>query len=307
MSVANEAIHGMRRTAILALALTASFVLAAARATAMQVGAGETLTNEAVLKMAEAKVGDSLIVAKIKASHCEFQTSVEDIVKLKGAGVSDPVIQAMVETGAAEAPTSTATPPSSPAPAAPDPNDPRSPHDSGIYWLSKEPMKEMIELEPTVYSGGETSGTFAAVVTYGIHKIAVKAVVHGNRANQRIDENQPEFWFYFEEPYGYFGPDPFWHSVTSPNEFVLAKLDAKKAERDLVVGEVGTFGSSAGPRSKDTIAFRTEKIASGVYQVIPNGPLSPGEYCFFYGGVEGGRGGGKLFDFGVDAAAGGKK
>ena len=66
--------------------------------------AGEVLTNDDVVKMVEANLGDDLIVSKIKASTCSCETSIDAILKLKGAGVSDAVIQAMVESNAAAAP-----------------------------------------------------------------------------------------------------------------------------------------------------------------------------------------------------------
>ncbi|MFI5086907.1 MAG: hypothetical protein ACHP7I_00805 [Terriglobales bacterium] len=62
------------------------------------VQASDVLTNPDVLKMAKAKFADGIIISKIKASACNFDTSVDALVKLKEAGVSDPVIQAMHET-----------------------------------------------------------------------------------------------------------------------------------------------------------------------------------------------------------------
>jgi hypothetical protein len=55
----------------------------------------EVLTNSDVLKMAKVKLGDGIIINKIKTSACNFDTSVDALVKLKEAGVSDAVIQAM--------------------------------------------------------------------------------------------------------------------------------------------------------------------------------------------------------------------
>ena len=41
-------------------------------------------------------------------------------------------------------------------------------------------------------------------------------------------------------------------SATSPNEFILARLDAKKNERELIIGEWGTLGASgvSGPAAE---------------------------------------------------------
>jgi len=55
----------------------------------------DVLTNSDVVKMAKAKLGDGIIISTVKSSACNFDTSVSGMVKLKEAGVSDPVIQAM--------------------------------------------------------------------------------------------------------------------------------------------------------------------------------------------------------------------
>ncbi len=62
----------------------------------MQATTGPALTNDNIIKLMQAKLGDSLIIAKIKSSSCAFDTSADGLVKLKQAGVSDPVLQTMV-------------------------------------------------------------------------------------------------------------------------------------------------------------------------------------------------------------------
>lgn len=255
------------------------------------------LSNADVIKMSQLKFSDAVILTKIKTSTCSFDTSMEAMVNLKESGVSDAVIQAMVEAGA--------TKPVSDSAAALDPNDPKTPQPGGIYWQPKEGReKSRVQLEPTVYSGGKSGNVFGSAMTYGISKVKWKAVVRAPRANQRIAEEKPEFWFYFESTsHGLSNSVGFWSGASSPNEFVLARMNAKKSERELVVGEFGAFGSSTGTRSKDTVPFHIEKIAPGIYRVIPDNTLAPGEYCFFYAGgaTALGASGGKLFDFGVDA------
>lgn len=59
--------------------------------------AGPTLSNDDIIKLAKAKLPDSIIIKKIKNSACAFDTGTDGLVKLKQAGVSDAVIQAMVE------------------------------------------------------------------------------------------------------------------------------------------------------------------------------------------------------------------
>lgn len=57
----------------------------------------EILTNEEVIRLTVAKLPDSVIVTKIKNSTCRFDISTDGLIKLKQAGVSDAVIQAMTE------------------------------------------------------------------------------------------------------------------------------------------------------------------------------------------------------------------
>lgn len=59
------------------------------------------LTNDKIAKMANAKLGDAVIVSMIKTSACSFDTSSNAVIKLKQAGVSDAVLQAMIEAAAA--------------------------------------------------------------------------------------------------------------------------------------------------------------------------------------------------------------
>jgi hypothetical protein len=65
--------------------------------------AGANLTNDDVIKLAQEKLPDSVIIVKIKTSACSFDTTPDALVKLKHSGISDAVLQAMVEAPAAAA------------------------------------------------------------------------------------------------------------------------------------------------------------------------------------------------------------
>ncbi len=56
-----------------------------------------TLTNAGVIQMAQSKLSDAIIIDKIKNSKRGFDTSIDAIVALSKAGVSEPVIKAMME------------------------------------------------------------------------------------------------------------------------------------------------------------------------------------------------------------------
>lgn len=57
----------------------------------------DVLTNSDVVKMVKAKLGEGIIISTVKSSACNFDTSVNGMVRLKGDGVSDAVIQAMID------------------------------------------------------------------------------------------------------------------------------------------------------------------------------------------------------------------
>jgi tetratricopeptide (TPR) repeat protein len=59
--------------------------------------ASTSLTNNDIIKLVQARIADSIIIAKIKSSSCDFDTSTDALIKLKQTGVSDAVQQAMVE------------------------------------------------------------------------------------------------------------------------------------------------------------------------------------------------------------------
>lgn len=57
----------------------------------------EILTNEDIIDMIKAKMSNGVILAKIKSSRCNFNSSTKALVALKNAGASDTVLQAVAE------------------------------------------------------------------------------------------------------------------------------------------------------------------------------------------------------------------
>jgi len=252
------------------------------------------MTNEDITAMVSLGLTDEVIIDKIHAAGAtEFDTSVAGLTALKQAKVSDAVIRAMINPNPAPASVASAT---KEAAAAPDPNDPRSPHESGLYWLAKQgPDRRMLRLEPSSHPGQKA--------TPGFGKADVKALLLGQHAALRLTEPTPEFWFYFDEKST--GLSQSSSAATKPEDFTLARMDAKGKERQLVVGHASAFGGiTNGVRSGDSVQVDIQKVSPGVYKVSPIKPLAPGEYCFVPSGAAGAfvTYAGRLFDFGVDQA-----
>ncbi len=89
--------HAEQILSLLIVTLVVAFLSYAQQPASASLAKPEALTNSDVLKMVEAKLGDDLIVGKIRSSPGDFDTSIDAILKLKAAGASDAVIHAMVD------------------------------------------------------------------------------------------------------------------------------------------------------------------------------------------------------------------
>ena len=69
----------------------------AASTSSAPVLAGKALTNDDVLTLKHAGLGDVLIIEKIRSSPGHYNLETSDLVVLKQAGISDPVISAMIQ------------------------------------------------------------------------------------------------------------------------------------------------------------------------------------------------------------------
>jgi hypothetical protein len=244
--------------------------------------AQQALNNDAVIKLTKAGLSEDLIVSTINSQAGAYDTSTDGLIALKTAGVSDKVVAAVV----AKASGGTPTPAASVAPAGQatgDPDDPTVAHEAGIYIYSETAPagSKMTMLEPSVYSQGKSGGFLASAVTYGIAKIKMKAVLRGAHANARVSDSQPVFYFYFEEQSAGLShaSTPF-GGTSTPNEYTLLKFDVKGETRETLVGSMNAFGGSGGTDDKAITTFTYVKLRPGVYKVMLNGALQPGEYGF---------------------------
>lgn len=270
----------------------------------------EILTNEAIVTLTKAGMIPQLIISKILSSQTHFDVTIEKLLRLKEEKVADEVVNVMIQVSHTEAKKKAEI---ENIPSKPDPNNPSSPHEAGIYFSREEDeQQELVQIDPAIYSQAKSGGFFTSAMTYGIAKIKSKAVIAGARAKLQVHNARPVFYFYFEVTgAGLSNSGHDWGGTsTSPNEFVLVRMEVKKNSRELVVGQMNAFGAQSGALDKYVQPFDYEKLSPGIFKVTPKGNLTEGEYCFFYGGATplptygmiGATGGGKVFDFGVKKA-----
>jgi hypothetical protein len=254
------------------------------------------LTNDKVITLVKAGLSTSIIINKIRASRTNFNTSTDELIRLKQVRIPDEIVAAMFDASS-HASTTTASLGAGDVSKA-DPNDPASAHEAGIYLLREiDGQKKMIQLEPSVSKQTKSGGFLASAMTYGIAKIKFKASLGGQNASLQVDTARPVFYFYFEVKAAGLSSSTYY--ATNPNEFSLVKFDAKANTREVTVSQANAFGAQSGTMDKAARAFTSEKIAPGVYKVTPQVDLTEGEYGFYNGVGAGPSGGAKIFDFGI--------
>ncbi|AEI38073.1 MAG: hypothetical protein ABF461_03515 [Zymomonas mobilis subsp. pomaceae] len=253
----------------------------------------ETLNNNSVLALTATGLGDEAIIAKIKNSDADFDLSTNQLIALRQKGVSSPVLAAMLETAQQKSQKLSMDSP-----------DPMVPHAPGVYLLDDQAVPpKMKHIDPTVTNQSKTGGTWGYALTSGIASMSIKASIQNETAKNQTDEDQPVFYFFFDEQ----NQGSAWNAgttatVTSPSEFTLIKMKSKNGHREVRVGSVNLGGAKSGVMDKDQIPFEAQLIRPGVYKVSPKYSLASGEYGFLYAITSNGPRGalsGRIFDFSV--------
>jgi hypothetical protein len=336
----------IRPLTLLALACSAPLFAqsGAARPSAIQQAASSQprkpagISVDGLISMVEAGLSDDVIIARIRKEAKSLDLSTDDMIRLKKAKVSDAVLKVALDPKTDLQPVTpppaqtiqpvvTQPPPfvpgvttarasgATPGPTANgtgDPDNPMTPHDSGIYLYTKDRdgTPRMIVLERASYQGSKTGGMLGSALTYGIVKAKTRAVFPGARANLRVTDSSPVFYFYFDDKQAGLGKTRFGiGSLSNPGQFALLKLDVKQSNRETVIGKFSMLGSSSGSDDKAMTPFKSERLRDGLYKVTVDN-LAPGEYCFLastgnlgvagpYGVYSGGAGAADIFDFGI--------
>ncbi|WEK48106.1 MAG: hypothetical protein P0Y56_07370 [Candidatus Andeanibacterium colombiense] len=272
--------------------------------------AAETLTNEQIVRLAAAGLGDQVLIAKIRASGNSFDTSIDGLLALRKKGVSNPVIAEMIAAGGgAKAGAAQGSGARVAAALSPDSPDPEVPHPPGIYLLVDWRSPTSMVALPPVTSRRTKSGNLVAYwLTGGIAKRSRKAVISERQAQVETLRRRPVFYFFFGKDGGAPSTGGILGTtdrIASPGDFNLIRFEVGDDGREAKVGSSSRFGSSHSVAEKDRIPFASTQVSPGVYRVQPGQDLAGGEYGFLYSSPSGsGSGDGegqevRVFDFSV--------
>jgi hypothetical protein len=261
----------------------------------------ELMTNDQVVSLVNAGLNSTIIVNKIRTSKSNFDTSTDTLIKLKKAGISDEIINTMLEAKGGF--TSNAMSENPVKTKAADPNDPKSPHSFGIYLFEeKNGVRKMMQLEPNVSAQNRTDGLLAAKFTpFGLGKVKIKANLPGVAANLQLNEARPIFYFYLDAKSG--GLNISSGIPSSTNEFALVRFKLRKDDREITLSRANSYAVKGGLLDEFVVPFTSENLGNGVFRVTPTADLKNGEYAFLIiNSGESNTGtavGAKFFDFGV--------
>lgn len=216
--------------------------------------AGQTaLTNDSIIKMAKAGLGEDILISSIQAQAGHYGTGADDLIALKQAGVSDKVIAAMVSkmAGAAAAPAAAAAAPAAAATAGPV-------NEVGVYYKKAEAWTDL----PPEVVNFKTGGVLKSIGTAGIVKGDVNGHVNGEHSKTSV-KAPIELLVYTPEG-------------TAITEYQLLRLHDQKDSREFRTVTGGVMHVSGGA-TRDLVPFESKKIAARTYEIVlPN--LGAGEY-----------------------------
>lgn len=231
--------------------------------------AEEVLSNQSVVKMVAAGLGEEVVVAKVKeAPRTDFHLEVDDLVELRKAGVGERVVAAMLERNR------------------PTPLSPQAAMEKSMGMTSIEvSLKTGEKIVPLVIVRGTRSN---AGFLYWSNDFVNFQGLH---AKVRVSEKRPALLIRSN------GVTPTW------GHYSIGKLDVDKKHdvRSLKISSTRQAfkGAYVSPDTDWTVPFEIAEEGEGLWRITPKEALPPGEYGWYVDPFAGLQGGG-IFDFGVD-------
>jgi len=238
--------------------------------------AQEVLTNESILKMVKAGLGESLIISMIQGQPGNYTLTADELIRLKNAGVPEKVMAAMAAKGSGSPGSSLATS----APSG-DPDIPRD-IDVGVYFKRSGKWEPML---PEVVNW-KTGGVLKHVASVGVVKGDINGHVAGPHSRNSV-KSPVEALIYAPEGVEY-------------TEYQLIHLHEHSDSREFRTVTGGVMHVSGGA-TRDVVPFEVKQVAKRMWKtLLPN--LGAGEYGFLPPGAFGSANSasiGKMYTFGL--------
>jgi hypothetical protein len=240
---------------------------------------GQSQIVDEVIAMIEAKLPEPVIVARIRQDGKKQEVPVADLVRLKKAGASEPIMLALLGTdtnGSAGSTGRTAESDASKSPFT----------EIGVYYKKSGDWMEVL---PEVVNW-KTGGVLKNIASGGVVKKDVNGHLPGENSRNSV-LSPMEFTIYTPEG-------------VAITEYQLIRLRAApgKGYREFRTVTGGVFNTKSGAM-RDMVPFEGKKVGNRLYSVVLPSTLGAGEYGFLHLGATGGSGGmqslsmGKMYTF----------
>ena len=234
------------------------------------------LTNDTIIRMSKAGLDDTVIIQTIQTQPGAYDTTPDDLIALKNAGVSQRVIAAMQARSAGlsihKAPTVEV------APLAPGVDE------IGVYYKDKDGQWIPLKTERVQF---KSSGWLKNAATDGLIKQDMNGHVDG-RQSPLILPTGVQILIY--TPVG-----------TQAEEYDFLRFEEHSNSREFRVKTGGVFHSETGSQ-RDEIEFHPQKVAKDMYVFTVPADIEKGEYGILPPGssnVPGISNAGKIFTFSI--------
>lgn len=229
------------------------------------------LTNQDVLLMTRSKFDDATIVKTIQVFDTNFDLSVAALMKLKDAGVTQTVIQAMLATTTNRKITTTPERPSSTVTTV-SPVSPNLLEEVGVFVREQG---KLVAMEPEIVNW-RTGGVLKSLATVGLDKGHVNGSIAGAHSNLKL--TSPSFM-------GIDALEFYVHCAEggSATEYQLLRFWGKGDRREFRAVTGGVLHAAGGAKD-NVVSFEYEKVAPRIYKIkVP--VLAQGEYGFLAPGA----------------------
>lgn len=228
--------------------------------------------------MSHAGLDDAIILATVRSQAGDFQTTPDDLVKLKDAGVSQSVISAMLSKNSGlqthPAPASVEV-----APISVNTDDP------GLYYKNTQGQWEAVGAELVKYREG---GALKNVFTNGIVRKDENGLVSGPKSHLKITPGTEMLLL---------APGPQVDAV----EYVVLRFRQKSDRREFRVRTGNVFHSQTGT-DRDEVDIPIHKVSTRLFGFTVPHDLAKGEYGVLAPGsaaVPGIASAGKIYTFSI--------
>ena len=232
--------------------------------------APRSLTNDSIVRMVKAGLGDDLILQTIHAQPGHYTLDGDAMVALKQAGVSDRVITGMVNKGRRQL---------TPGPAAPVVLP--VVNEIGVYY--KDRNGTWVAMEPEIVHI-KSGGFIKSTLTQGIIKQDRNGHINGREAKLSL---QAPVQFLIYAPEG-----------VSAAEYNLLRFRLNSNSREFRTFTGGVIHSTSGAE-RDEVPFAAEKTAPRTYEFTVDHKVGGGEFGILPPGTGNVTNGGKIYTFAI--------